>query len=62
MESYRTVRFDCGQVLSRRVAFVLCKAILRVEFVEGDHVAVAGYFSEDGGGGNAEALAVTTHD
>lgn len=57
-----TVFGDGVAVLLGAVSFVLGKAIVGELFVQGNQVAVAGDFGQNGGGSNAEALAVAAHD
>ena len=44
------------------IAFVVVKAVVRILFVELEHEAVTGDFSDDGGGCNGEAEGVAFDD
>jgi hypothetical protein len=51
-----------GFVGAGAVAFVAGKVVIGILAVQGNHVAVAAYLGQDGGGGNGEAFLVAFDD
>lgn len=60
MFNARTMTAECCQVLGRSISFVTAESVIRIQFIQGNHVTVPTHFRQNGCGSDTQAQTVAT--